>query len=116
MFASVKRTSLVRQKRNLRHIQLIANDCLKSCLIFNFFQSLLSGRTHAPSSQDQGFESSPCHWHRKGENVKKNFNKNIHRLNNGTVHIRHQCWKTTLLSCLICLMNTGVEKMNNRLT
>ncbi len=32
---------------------------------------------------------------------------------NGTVHIRHQCRKTTVLSCHRCLINTGVEKMNN---
>jgi hypothetical protein len=32
---------------------------------------------------------------------------------NGIVHIRHQCRKTTALSCWICLINTGVEKMNN---
>jgi hypothetical protein len=35
---------------------------------------------------------------------------------NGTGHIRHQCRKTTVLSCHICLLilsfNTGVEKMN----
>ncbi len=28
-------------------------------------------------------------------------------------HIRHQCRKTTVLSCHRCLINTGVEKMNN---
>jgi len=31
---------------------------------------------------------------------------------NGTEHIRHQCRKTTVLSCCISLINTGVEKMN----
>jgi hypothetical protein len=31
---------------------------------------------------------------------------------NRTGHIRHQCRKTTVLSCHICLINTGVEKMN----
>ncbi len=31
---------------------------------------------------------------------------------NGTVRIRHQCKKTTVLSCHRCLINTGVEKMN----
>ncbi len=31
---------------------------------------------------------------------------------NRTAHIKHQCRKTTVLSCLICLINTGVEKMN----
>jgi len=31
---------------------------------------------------------------------------------NGTVRIRHQCRKTTVLSCHRCLINTGVEKMN----
>jgi hypothetical protein len=31
---------------------------------------------------------------------------------NGTVHIRHQCRKTAVLSCHRCLINTGVEKMN----
>jgi hypothetical protein len=29
------------------------------------------------------------------------------------VHIRHQCRKTTVLSRHRCLINTGVEKMNN---
>ncbi len=29
---------------------------------------------------------------------------------NRTVHFRHQCKKTTVLSCHICLINTGVEK------
>ncbi len=32
---------------------------------------------------------------------------------NRIAHIRHQCRKTTILSCHICLINTGVEKMNN---
>ncbi len=32
--------------------------------------------------------------------------------NNRTVHIRHQCRKTTVLGCHRCLINTGVEKMN----
>ncbi len=27
--------------------------------------------------------------------------------------IRHQCNKTTVLSCYRCLINTGVEKMSN---
>ncbi len=30
---------------------------------------------------------------------------------NGTVHIRHLCWKTAVLSCHRC-QHTGVEKMN----
>jgi hypothetical protein len=29
-----------------------------------------------------------------------------------TAHIRHLCRKTTVLSCLRCLINTGIEKMN----
>jgi len=29
-----------------------------------------------------------------------------------TGHVRHQFRKTTALSCHICLINTGVEKMN----
>jgi hypothetical protein len=29
------------------------------------------------------------------------------------VHIRHQCWKTTVFSCHIYLIKTGVEKMDN---
>ncbi len=32
--------------------------------------------------------------------------------NNRTACIRHQCRKTTVLSCHRCLLNTGVEKMN----
>jgi len=32
---------------------------------------------------------------------------------NRTTHMRHQCRKTTALSCHRCLINTGVEKMNN---
>jgi hypothetical protein len=32
---------------------------------------------------------------------------------NRTTHIRHQCRKTTVLSCRICLINTGVEKTDN---
>jgi len=32
---------------------------------------------------------------------------------NGTAHIRHQCRKTTVLSCHRCLIKTGVEKMNS---
>jgi hypothetical protein len=31
---------------------------------------------------------------------------------NGTVHIRHLCRITAVLSCYRCLINTGVEKMN----
>ncbi len=31
---------------------------------------------------------------------------------NRRAHIRHQCRKTTVLSCHRCLINTGVEKMN----
>jgi hypothetical protein len=34
-------------------------------------------------------------------------------LANGTAQIRLQCRKTTFLSCHKCLINTGVEKMNN---
>ncbi len=30
-----------------------------------------------------------------------------------TARIRHQCQKTTVLSCHRCLINTDVEKMNN---
>jgi hypothetical protein len=29
------------------------------------------------------------------------------------IHIRHQCWKTTVFSCHIYIIKTGVEKMNN---
>ncbi len=32
---------------------------------------------------------------------------------NRTAHIRHHCGKTAILSCHRCLINTGVEKMNN---
>jgi hypothetical protein len=32
---------------------------------------------------------------------------------NGTAHIRHQCRKIAVLSCHRCLINSGVEKMNN---
>ncbi len=32
---------------------------------------------------------------------------------NRTVHIRHWCKKTTVLNCHRCLVNTGVEKLNN---
>jgi hypothetical protein len=32
---------------------------------------------------------------------------------NRTAHIRHQCRKTTVLSCHRCLISSGVEKMNN---
>ena len=31
---------------------------------------------------------------------------------NGTVHIRHLCRKTAVLSCHRCLINTGVENVN----
>ena len=31
---------------------------------------------------------------------------------NRAAHIRHQCRKTTVLSCHRCLINTGVKKMN----
>jgi hypothetical protein len=31
---------------------------------------------------------------------------------NGTLHIRHQCRKTSVLSCHRCQINPGVEKMN----
>jgi len=38
----------------------------------------------------------------------------IHVLySNKTSHIRHQCRKTTVLSCHRFLINTGVEKINN---
>ncbi len=33
--------------------------------------------------------------------------------NNGIVHIRHQCRKTTVLRFHRCLIKTGVEKLNN---
>jgi hypothetical protein len=32
---------------------------------------------------------------------------------NKTAHISHLCRKTTALRCHRCLINTGVEKMNN---
>ncbi len=38
---------------------------------------------------------------------------NMIRHCNRTANIRHQCRKITLLSCHRCLINTGVEKMNN---
>jgi hypothetical protein len=34
-------------------------------------------------------------------------------IGNGTAHIRHWCWKIAVLSCHRCLINSGVEKMNN---
>jgi hypothetical protein len=34
---------------------------------------------------------------------------------NGRVHIRHQCRKTTVLSCHRCLSKTGVEKNEQHL-
>jgi hypothetical protein len=33
--------------------------------------------------------------------------------NNRTACIRHQCRRTTVLSSHRCIINTGVEKMNN---
>jgi hypothetical protein len=33
-----------------------------------------------------------------------------HQMANGTVHIRHQCSKTTVLSCHRCLIHSGIEK------
>ncbi len=32
-----------------------------------------------------------------------------------TAHVRHQCRKTTVISCHICLINTGVEKNEQHL-
>ncbi len=32
---------------------------------------------------------------------------------NRRAHIRHQCIKTTVLSCHRCLINTGIDKLNN---
>ncbi len=32
---------------------------------------------------------------------------------NSAACIRHQCMKATVLNCHRCLINTGVEKMNN---
>jgi hypothetical protein len=37
----------------------------------------------------------------------------IIHLFNRTAHIRHQCRKTTVFSSQRCLIETGVEKMNN---
>jgi hypothetical protein len=34
-------------------------------------------------------------------------------LDNRRAHIRHQCWKTTVLSCHKDLINTGIEQMNS---
>jgi hypothetical protein len=34
---------------------------------------------------------------------------------NREVHIRHQCRKTTVLSCHRCIINTGVEKNEQHL-
>ncbi len=34
-------------------------------------------------------------------------------IRNGTTCIRHQCRKTAVTSCHRCLINSGVEKMNN---
>ncbi len=48
-----------------------------------------------------------CHWY-----FEKNKLGRFSQLGNRTAHIRHQCRKTTLLSCHRCLINTGVEKMS----
>ncbi len=37
----------------------------------------------------------------------------LDQMSNRTAHIRHQCRKTTVLCSHRCLINTGVEKMNN---
>jgi len=43
-------------------------------------------------------------------NMPLNCKKNC---SNRTACIKHQCRKTTVLSCHRCLINTGVEKMKN---
>jgi hypothetical protein len=40
-----------------------------------------------------------------------NFSMKKTILLNAAVHIRHQCRKTTVLSCHRCLINTGVENL-----
>ncbi len=40
-------------------------------------------------------------------------NKEKYSIANGTAHIRHQCRTITVLSHHRCLINSGVEKMNN---
>jgi hypothetical protein len=37
----------------------------------------------------------------------------VTQVTNGRAHIRHQCRKTIVLNYHRCLINTGVEKMNN---
>ncbi len=41
------------------------------------------------------------------------YNKLLTASTNRIAHIRHQCWKTTVLSSHGCLINTGVGKINN---
>ncbi len=38
--------------------------------------------------------------------------RTLKNVNNATVHIRHQCMKTKVLSCHRCLIKTGDEKIN----
>ncbi len=41
------------------------------------------------------------------------FYKRYNIFLNRRAHIRHLCRKTTVSRCHICLINTGIEKMNN---
>jgi len=41
---------------------------------------------------------------------KEMVTKNVNCSYNRTTRIRHQCRKTTVLSCPRCLINTGVER------
>ncbi len=47
------------------------------------------------------------------ERKREKINYLLHDGDIRTAHIRCQWRKTTILSCHRCLINTGVEKMNN---
>jgi hypothetical protein len=50
---------------------------------------------------------------KKWKKVFKNLYLGQPLWHNGTARNRHQCRKTAVLGCHRCLINSGVEKMNN---
>jgi len=65
----------------------------------------------------QSYKHLKCH--KVWPNFERTLSKPIKLCNhvyltcNRTELVRHHCRKTTVLSCHRCLINTGVEKMNN---
>jgi hypothetical protein len=91
-------------------IQLAVIDCSNHDWLLIDLLFLQSNRLQKFSKALQNILSLLCHVRFSQSFFQFSFGKVRW---NGTAHIRHQCRKTTVSSRHGCLINSGVEKMNN---